>query len=92
MLVNKQTANIVTPQVNRNAALTLKLYVRFFLSRSSTGVMMIFYLVGEALNNLYEAMKASSSVFPCTYLRCRHEPPGEFVSNSLNRLSCLVSY
>ncbi|KAG2756080.1 hypothetical protein P692DRAFT_20715836, partial [Suillus brevipes Sb2] len=41
--------------------------------------------------NLYEAMKASSSVFPCTCLRCRHEPPGEFVSNSLNRLSCFLS-
>jgi hypothetical protein len=45
---------------------------------------MIFDLVGEALNNLYEAMKASSSVFPCTYLHGRYEPPGEFVSNSLN--------
>ncbi|KAG2749925.1 hypothetical protein P692DRAFT_201464185 [Suillus brevipes Sb2] len=42
------TASIVTPQVNRNAALTLELY-------------------------------ASSSVFPCTYLRCRHERPGDFL-------------
>ncbi|KIK36140.1 hypothetical protein CY34DRAFT_538302 [Suillus luteus UH-Slu-Lm8-n1] len=48
--------------------------------------MTVFDLVGEALN-LYEAMKASSSVFPGTcrsYLRCRYEPPGarECVSSS----------